>query len=126
MTYVARHYISVAGRTITPGEVFEAEFERDTLSRLLRLGAVETCKSNACVKSDAGTDGDDSPRKAPEETEDETNNGEIGDPDEADDGEADKETPEIDVSEGIVEQPAPTAEAKTAKPKQRQTASRRK
>lgn len=40
MTYTAVHYVKVAGRSYTPGEIFTANMTAAEEERMLRLGAI--------------------------------------------------------------------------------------
>ena len=46
MQYIALHYIALpSGRMVTPGEIFEAEFDEETLRRLTSRQALRACQS---------------------------------------------------------------------------------
>lgn len=40
MDYLARHFVKIAGRVYTPGEIIDRPIPQEKLSRLLRIGAV--------------------------------------------------------------------------------------
>lgn len=40
MDYLARHFVKIAGRVYTPGEIIDIPIPHEKLSRLLRIGAV--------------------------------------------------------------------------------------
>lgn len=41
MSYTAKHFVKIAGRMYTPGEIIDNPIQGDKLQRLLRLNAVE-------------------------------------------------------------------------------------
>lgn len=46
MRYIALHYIALSsGQMVTPGEIFEAEFDEETLRRLTSRQAIRPCQS---------------------------------------------------------------------------------
>ena len=46
MQYIALHYIALpSGQMVTPGEIFEAEFDEETLRRLTSRQALRPCQS---------------------------------------------------------------------------------
>lgn len=47
MDYLARHFVKIAGRVYTPGEIIDRPIPQEKLSRLLRIGAVTFISSIA-------------------------------------------------------------------------------
>lgn len=140
MKYVARHYVKIAGRTYTPGEIFDGKKvpDEDAMERLLRLGAVQELKP-LVLEEDADGEGgqnDDPPAPADDakregEAEDQEPQDEpdgegekADDDDEAADDEENEAFREIDV-EGVVQEPAPKPAEKPAR-KPARTAGRKK
>lgn len=106
MRYIALHYIALSsGQMVTPGEIFEAEFDEETLRRLTSRQAIRPCQSlNITPSAPAGEDDAEAPEEQAEgEPDEEENEGE-------DDSDA---APEIDAADGIA--PSAPAQAKTAK-----------
>ncbi len=106
MCYTAKHFVKIAGRMYTPGEIIDNPIPDDKLQRLLRLGAVEQIDTSgaelsASVSSDAHDESptDPAPEEAPDAEEDEA------------------EAPEIDVMDGVVAPESQKAPAKTVRPK---------
>lgn len=104
MQYIALHYIALpSGRMVTPGEIFEAEFDEETLRRLTSRQALRACQSLNITPSAPAEEED---AEAPEEqTEGEEENEAEDDSDAA---------PEIDAADGIAPS-APAQAGKTAK-----------
>ena len=98
MSYTAKHFVKIAGRMYTPGEIIDNPIPDDKLQRLLRLNAVEAIET-AC--------------SAPEETDAREDLPTDTAPDE--DGGEEVEMPEIDVMDGVVAAEAQKAPAHTAK-----------
>lgn len=104
MRYIALHYIALSsGQMVTPGEIFEAEFDEETLRRLTSRQAIRPCQSLNITPSAPAEEED---AEAPEEQAE-------GEPDEEEnEGEDDSDAaPEIDVADGI----APSAPAQANK-----------
>ena len=98
MIYITKHYTTIAGTFLRPGEVFEAD-ETAKIARLLEKGA--SAKDTPATPFEVPADAVGIPQNAPE-TEDEEN-----DVDLTDTFEEEAEAPEIDVMEGIcVDEPA--------------------
>lgn len=104
MQYIALHYIALpSGRMVTPGEIFEAEFDEETLRRLTSRQALRACQSLNITPSAPAEEED---AEAPEEqAEGEEENEAENDSDAA---------PEIDAADGIAPS-APAQAGKTAK-----------
>lgn len=102
MQYIALHYIALpSGQMVTPGEIFEAEFDEETLRRQ----ALRPCQSlNITPSAPAGEDDAEAPEEQAEGEPDEEENEAEDDSDAA---------PEIDAADGIA--PSAPAQAKTAK-----------
>ena len=114
MRYIALHYIALSsGQMVTPGEIFEAEFDEETLRRLTSRQAIRPCQSLNITPSAPAEEED---VEAPEEQAE-------GEPDEEEnEGEDDSDAaPEIDAADGIA--PSAPAQAKKAPKK---TGTRRK
>lgn len=104
MRYIALHYIALSsGQMVTPGEIFEAEFDEETLRRLTSRQAIRPCQSlNITPSAPAEEEDADAPEgQAEGEPDEEENEGE-------DDSDA---APEIDAADGI----APSAPAQAGK-----------
>ncbi len=104
MRYIALHYIALSsGQMVTPGEIFEAEFDEETLRRLTSRQAIRPCQSLNITPSAPAEEED---AEAPEEQAE-------GEPDEEEnEGEDDSDAaPEIDAADGI----APSAPAQANK-----------
>lgn len=104
MRYIALHYIALSsGQMVTPGEIFEAEFDEETLRRLTSRQAIRPCQSLNITPSAPAEEED---VEAPEEQAE-------GEPDEEEnEGEDDSDAaPEIDAADGI----APSAPAQANK-----------
>ena len=101
MRYIALHYIALSsGQMVTPGEIFEAEFDEETLRRLTSRQAIRPCQSLNITPSAPAEEED---AEAPEEqAEGEEENEREDDSDAA---------PEIDAADGI----APSAPAQANK-----------
>ena len=135
MKYIAKHYVKVAGRMVTPGEIFEADIPPQKEERLLRLGAIQrdetpendaskfmipTMKNTQTPPEEPEDDTDDDDMDGFEEADEGDDDGENADEgnatDDADDGyeEAENEAPpEIDVMDGVG-QPSATPAPETA------------
>lgn len=112
MSYTAKHFVRIAGRMYTPGEIIDNHIPDDKLQRLLRLGAVATCATadeavdatltepRDVLKDDAGEN-----REIPD-------GGGTGE----DDSDEDAEVPEIDAMDGVVPAEARTVTVLPAKP----------
>ena len=60
MIYIAKHFVKIAGRKYTPGEIITSVIPDDKLQRLLRLKAIEGQEASGaldCPTADAGTHG---------------------------------------------------------------------
>lgn len=67
MIYIAKHFVKIAGRKYTPGEIITSAIPDDKLQRLLRLKAIEGQEADVggpeasgaldCPTADAGTHG---------------------------------------------------------------------
>lgn len=104
MQYIALHYIALpSGQMVTPGEIFEAEFDEETLRRLTSRQAIRPCQSlNITPSAPAGKDDAEAPEEQAEGEPDEEENEAEDDSDAA---------PEIDAADGI----APSAPAQANK-----------
>jgi hypothetical protein len=104
MQYIALHYIALpSGQMVTPGEIFEAEFDEETLRRLTSRQALRPCQSLNITPSAPAEEED---AEAPEgQAEGEEENEAEDDSDAA---------PEIDAADGIAPS-APAQAGKTAK-----------
>lgn len=119
MSYKAIHYVKLDGRVYAPGEAIDAIIPSEKLDRLLSIGALEiTSAPNAYVGAEP-----ESPANSGE-PDGKKNNDESKQDD--DDSEDDEPAPEIDVTDGIVEQPASERQEKAKTPKKRPSTSRRK
>lgn len=104
MQYIALHYIALpSGQMVTPGEIFEAEFDEKTLRRLTSRQALRACQS-LNITPPAPTEEEDA--EAPEEQAEGEEENEAGDDSDA--------APEIDAADGIAPS-APAQAGKTAK-----------
>ena len=103
MQYIALHYIALpSGQMVTPGEIFEAEFDEETLRRLTSRQALRPCQSLNITPSAPAVEED---AEAPEE---------LAEGEEENEAEDDSDAaPEIDAADGIA--PSAPAQAKTAK-----------
>ncbi|OLA22325.1 MAG: hypothetical protein BHW29_09160 [Faecalibacterium sp. CAG:74_58_120] len=104
MRYIALHYIALSsGQMVTPGEIFEAEFDEETLRRLTSRQAIRPCQSLNITPSAPAEEED---AEAPEEQAE-------GEPDEEENEREDDSdaAPEIDAADGI----APSAPAQANK-----------
>lgn len=104
MRYIALHYIALSsGQMVTPGEIFEAEFDEETLRRLTSRQAIRPCQSLNITPSAPAEeeDAEASEEQAEGEPDEEENERE-------DDSDA---APEIDAADGI----APSAPAQANK-----------
>jgi hypothetical protein len=109
MSYAAKHYVRLAGRMYTPGEVIDIPIPEEQRERLLRLNAIVQIAEPDTGQGEAARDAyTEPPASAPDET------------DIAED--AEEEAPEIDVMDGII----PPAEAAAAAEKKPTTKGRRK
>ena len=104
MQYIALHYIALpSGQMVTPGEIFEAEFDEETLRRLTSRQALRPCQSLNITPS------------APAEEEDAEEPEEQAEGEEENEAENDSDAaPEIDAADGIAPS-APAQAGKTAK-----------
>lgn len=104
MQYIALHYIALpSGQMVTPGEIFEAEFDEETLRRLTSRQALRPCQSLNITPS------------APAEEEDAEEPEEQAEGEEENEAEDDSDAaPEIDAADGIAPS-APAQAGKTAK-----------
>jgi len=102
--YVAVHHLTIARRSYTPGEVIQSEIERGALARYLQKGAVIMAGAGyEAPGADNGAPGASRPTAGMDEMTEWY-------------GAADEEAPpEIDVSEGIVDQPKPAAKRRAKK-----------
>ncbi len=104
MQYIALHYIALpSGRMVTPGEIFEAEFDEETLRRLTSRQALRACQSLNITPSAPAEEED---AEAPEEQAEGEEENEAEDDSDA--------APEIDAADGIAPS-APAQAGKTAK-----------
>ena len=104
MQYIALHYIALpSGQMVTPGEIFEAEFDEETLRRLTSRQALRPCQSLNITPSAPAEEED---AEAPEEQAEGEEENEAGDDSDA--------APEIDAADGIAPS-APAQAGKTAK-----------
>ena len=107
MRYIALHYIALSsGQMVTPGEIFEAEFDEETLRRLTSRQALRACQSLNITPSAPAEEED---AEVPEEQAE----GELNE----DENEAEDDfdaAPEIDAADGIAPS-APAQAGKTAK-----------
>lgn len=104
MQYIALHYIALpSGQMVTPGEIFEAEFDEETLRRLTSRQALRPCQSLNITPSAPAEEED---AEAPEEQAEGEEENEAEDDSDA--------TPEIDAADGIAPS-APAQAGKTAK-----------
>lgn len=113
MSYTAKHFVKIAGRMYTPGEIIDNPIPDDKLQRLLRLNAVEaieTAGAEPVAWQDVPVHKEmDAHDELPTDTA----------PDE-DDGGEEVEMPEIDVMDGVVTaeaQKTPAHTSKAARPK---------
>lgn len=107
MRYIALHYIALSsGQMVTPGEIFEAEFDEETLRRLTSRQAIRPCQSLNITPSAPAEEED---AEAPEEQAE-------GEPDEEENEREDDSdaAPEIDAADGIAS-PAPAQANKAPK-----------
>lgn len=104
MQYIALHYIALpSGQMVTPGEIFEAEFDEETLRRLTSRQALRPCQSLNITPSAPAEEED---AEAPEEQAEGEKENEAEDDSDA--------APEIDAADGIAPS-APAQAGKTAK-----------
>ena len=104
MQYIALHYIALpSGQMVTPGEIFEAEFDEETLRRLTSRQALRPCQSLHITPSAPAEEED---AEAPEEQAEGEEENEAEDDSDA--------APEIDAADGIAPS-APAQAGKTAK-----------
>lgn len=108
MSYAAKHFVKIAGRMYTPGEIIDNPIPDDKLQRLLRLNAVEAIEAvgaePATWKDVPAHEEMDARDELPTDTA----------PDE-DDSSEEVEMPEIDVMDGVVTAEAQKAPAHTSK-----------
>lgn len=146
MMYVAKCYVSIAGRVLRPGEAFEAETEDAKISRLLRMNAITAVKPSfapAPAKQDQNGENDDedcrenhraqmenlgydaSGNPLDSDAEELVTEEEPVTEEESFEEDCDEEAPEIDVMDGIIsgdEQEAATVEESPKKTKGRKKA----
>lgn len=137
MSYTAKHYVKIAGRKYTPGEIIDIPIPEEKLKRLLRLKAIAPASSADLDPADetAGSDEDGGKEDVRDNYASQLDNlgyDPSGDPKEPRDEEepteeADEEAeaPEIDVMDGIVsaaEKPAEEAHPKKTTSKGRKKA----
>lgn len=137
MSYTAKHYVKIAGRKYTPGEIIDIPIPEEKLKRLLRLKAIAPASSADLDPADetAGSDEDGGKEDVRDNYASQLDNlgyDTSGDPKEPRDEEepteeADEEAeaPEIDVMDGIVsaaEEPAEEAPTKKTTSKGRKKA----
>lgn len=104
MQYIALHYIALpSGQMVTPGEIFEAEFDEETLRRLTSRQALRPCQS---LNITASAPAEEEDAEAPEEQAEGEEENEAEDDSDA--------APEIDAADGIAPS-APAQAGKTAK-----------
>lgn len=104
MQCIALHYIALpSGQMVTPGEIFEAEFDEETLRRLTSRQALRHCQSLNITPSAPAEEED---AEAPEEQAEGEEENEAEDDSDA--------APEIDAADGIAPS-APAQAGKTAK-----------
>lgn len=104
MQYIALHYIALpSGQMVTPGEIFEAEFDEETLRRLTSRQALRPCQSLNITPSAPAEEED---AEAPEEQAEGEEENEAEDDSDA--------APGIDAADGIAPS-APAQAGKTAK-----------
>ena len=108
MQYVAIHYVKIAGRMYTPGEIFTAELPAEKEQRLITKGAIRAMPDE--VKEPETPIETRITQSASEGTD-------YGETDEAED-----EAPEIDVMDGIVDDDVPAVEKAKPKTRRRKTA----
>ena len=107
MRYAAIHYVKVNGRLYTPGEVIDGDIPPEKAERLIAIGALKIISAPSSIPANVNPPDNDPPENdAPEDDEDEG---------EDDDNAELEPAPEIDVSDGIVEQPS-APEEKATKP----------
>lgn len=143
MMYVAKCYVSIAGRVLRPGDAFEAETEDAKISRLLRMNAIAAVKPKFVPTPDEQQNGTDDAEANRENYHAQMENlgyEASGDPpdaqepvteeepvteDEPSDEECDdaEEAPEIDAMDGVV---APAEEAPAETPVKKTTGGRKK
>jgi hypothetical protein len=136
MSYTAKHYVKIAGRKYTPGEIIDIPIPEEKLKRLLRLKAIAPASSADLDLADetAGSDEDGGKEDVRDNYASQLDNlgyDPSGDPKEPRDEEepteeADEEAeaPEIDVMDGIV--PAAEEPAEEAPPKKTTSKGRKK
>lgn len=107
MSYTAKHFVKIAGRMYTPGEIIDNPIPDDKLQRLLRLNAVEAIEAAGAEPATWK----DVP--APEETDAREDLPTDTAPDE--DGGEEVEMPEINVMDGVITAEAQKPPAHTAK-----------
>lgn len=117
MSYTAKHFVRIAGRMYTPGEIIDNPIPDDKLQRLLRLGAVAT-RATADEAVDATlTEPRDVLKDDTGENREIPDGGETDEDDsDEDDSDEDAEVPEIDAMDGVVPAEARTETALPAKP----------
>ena len=138
MSYTAKHYVKIAGRKYTPGEIIDIPIPEEKLKRLLRLKAIVPIPSAALDPADdtAGSDEHGGKEDVRDNYASQLDNlgydpsgdsNELQDEEEPTEEEADEEAeaPEIDVMDGIVsaaDEPAEEAPPKKTTSKGRKKA----
>ena len=115
MSYTAKHYVKIAGRKYTPGEIIDIPIPEEKLKRLLRLKAIAPASSADLDPADDTAGGDEDAGKEDVRDNyasqpDNLGYDHSGDPKEPQDEEEpteeesdeEAEAPEIDVMDGIV------------------------
>lgn len=136
--YIARHYVRVNGKMFTPGEVITESISKEKESRLLEKGAISKVEDAPVLRKEVITEGVSKEEDTPDPRESEIDHKEdqeIGNTEENDDEEdatdeaeaSDEEAPAIDVTDGIVsdpanEEPDPSTRKRGSKKKTRRTA----
>ena len=134
MSYTAKHYVKIAGRKYTPGEIIDIPIPEEKLKRLLRLKAIAPASSADLEPADDTAGGDEEDvRDNYASQPDNLGYDHSGDPKEPQDEEEpteeesdeEAEAPEIDVMDGIVsaaDEPAEEAPPKKTTSKGRKKA----
>lgn len=127
MSYLAKHYVNIAGRMYTPGEIVDREIAQSKLQRLIRLGAVTPCPGAAVNAKEENNVPDNNPADKPatvetnaEDSAEETEGEEREEAEVEADEYEETDAPEIDVMDGIVsaaetDEPAPKKTTKGRK-----------
>lgn len=114
MKYVAKHYVKLPWRTVTPGEIFDGgRLGEQEKQRLLRLGAVEELAPLMVEEQEEDTLDNDT--QLPDEGAETEQQDEAAEEEQADDeGAEEDDERDIDASEGLVapkEEPAKPVKA---------------